>query len=119
MLDGTSPYQGTVPVTVLKVVGVELTSIGRFEPGERDEMLVQEDESSLRYGKLVISDGKIVGAILLGYSREVATVTSAVKQGWDVTPVIEQLRAGRWDALDQLATGRSLSSVSVVGLGSA
>ena len=119
VLDGTSPYQGTVPVTVLKVVGVELTSIGRFEPGERDEMLVQEDESSLRYGKLVISDGKIVGAILLGYSREVATVTSAVKQGWDVTPVIEQLRAGRWDALDQLATGRSLSSVSVVGLGSA
>jgi NAD(P)H-nitrite reductase large subunit/ferredoxin len=119
VLDGTSPYQGTVPVTVLKVVGVELTSIGQFEPGERDEMLVQEDESSLRYGKLVISDGQIIGAILLGYSREVATVTSAVKQGWDVSPVIEQLRAGRWDALERLATGRSLASVSVVGLGSA
>ncbi len=119
VLDGTSPYQGTVPVTVLKVVGVELTSIGQFEPGQRDEMLVQEDESSLRYGKLVISDRKIIGAILLGYSREVATVTSAVKQGWDVSPVMGQLRAGRWDALERLATGRSLSSVSVVGLGSA
>ena len=82
-------------------------------------MLVQEDESSLRYGKLVISDGRIIGAILLGYSREVATVTSAVKQGWDVSPVMEQLRAGRWDALERLGDGRSLASVSVVGLGSA
>ena len=25
-------YRGTVPVTILKVVGIELTSIGRFEP---------------------------------------------------------------------------------------
>ena len=106
-----------VPVTVLKVVGVDLTSIGEIEPrSEDDEVLVQEDESELRYGKLLISDGQIIGAILLGYSHEVAYVTSAVKQGWDVTPVLDALRAGRWDALERLGRGRSLSTISVVGM---
>jgi nitrite reductase (NADH) large subunit len=116
VLAETSPYQGTVPVTVLKVVGVDLTSIGEIDSRSADdEVIVQEDESVLRYGKLVISDGRIIGAILLGYSREVAHVTSAVKQGWDVTPAIDALRAGRWDALERLGRGKSLSPVSVVG----
>ena len=111
-----STYAGTVPVTVLKVVGVDLTSVGRFEPrSDADQVIVQEDEGSLRYRKLVISDNRIVGAILLGYSREVAPVTSAVKQRWDVTPVLSDLQAGRWDALERLGSGRVLSSVSVVG----
>ena len=29
---GDKRYEGVVPVTILKVVGIELTSIGRFEP---------------------------------------------------------------------------------------
>jgi len=118
VLAETSPYQGTIPVTVLKVAGVDLTSIGEIEPrSSADEVLVQDDESELRYGKLVISGGKIIGAILLGYSREVAPVTSAVKQGWDVTPALDALRAGRWDALERLGRGRALSAISVVGVG--
>ncbi len=118
VLKETNPYQGTVPVTVLKVVGVDLTSVGEIEPrSPDDEVVVQEDETELRYGKLVISEGQIIGAILLGYSKEVAYITSAVKQGWDVTPALDALRAGRWDALERLGRGRSLSSVSVVGLG--
>ena len=118
VLTDTSLYRGTVPVTVLKVVGVDLTSMGEIEPSSPDdEVLVQEDEDALRYGKLVISEGHIVGAILIGYSKEVAYVTSAVKQGWDVTPVLDELREERWDALERLGRGRSLSSVSVVGLG--
>jgi NAD(P)H-nitrite reductase large subunit len=111
-----STYSGTLPVTVLKVVGVDLTSIGRFEASsDQDDVIVQEDEGALRYGKLVISGNQIVGAILLGYSREVAAITSAVKQNWDIGPVLADLRAGRWGALDQLASNRPLSAVSVVG----
>jgi NADPH-dependent 2,4-dienoyl-CoA reductase/sulfur reductase-like enzyme/ferredoxin len=110
-----SSYGGTVPVTVLKVVGVDLTSVGQFEPtSDEDTVITQEDEAALRYGKLVISGDRIVGAILLGYSREVAPVTSAVKQKWDISPVLDDLQAGRWDALERLGSGRVLSSVSVV-----
>ena len=111
-----SEYAGTIPVTVLKVVGVELTSVGQFEPGsDQDEVVVREDDEELRYGKLVISGDRIVGAILLGYSREVASVTSAIKQAWDVGPVLGDLRAGRWDVLERFGSGRRLSSISVVG----
>jgi nitrite reductase (NADH) large subunit len=118
VLESTSPYQGTIPVTVLKVVGVELTSIGQIEPAsDRDEVIVQDDDSALRYGKLVISGGRVTGAILLGYSQEVSPVTSAVKQGWDVSPVIEDLRAGRFEALERLGRGRTLAPVSVIGVG--
>ena len=118
VLESTNPYRGTIPVTVLKVVGVELTSIGQIEPAsDRDEVIVQDDDSALRYGKLVISDGRVTGAILLGYSQEVSHVTSAVKQGWDVNPVIEDLRAGRWAALERVGRGKTLAPVSVVGLG--
>jgi nitrite reductase (NADH) large subunit len=78
---------------------------------------VQDDDNALRYGKLVISDGRIIGAILLGYSQEVSPITSAVKQGWDVRPVIEDLRAGRWAALERVGKGKTLAPVSVVGLG--
>ena len=107
-----------MPVTVLKVSGVELTSIGRIEAAsERDEVIVEEDERALRYGKLVICDGRIVGAILLGYATEVAPIATAVKQGRRVTGVLEDLRAGRWDVVEDLLQGEALSSVSVVGIG--
>jgi len=118
VLESTDEYRGTVPVTVLKVSGIELTSIGQIAPSsDADEVLLQEDESALQYGKLVLSRNKLVGAILLGYSTEVAPITTAVKQQWDVTPVLTALRAGRWGEIERVTRGRSLSAVSVVGIG--
>ena len=43
-----------------------------------------EDESAGRYRKLVIADGKIAGAILLGSGAEASPVVTAVKRGYDV-----------------------------------
>ena len=96
-------YRGSVPVTILKVVGIELTSMGRFmtEPG--DEEIVFEDEQSGRYRKLVIADGKIAGAILLGSAAEASPVVTAVKRGYDVRGLMGDLRAGRWDTLGELS----------------
>ena len=92
-----------MPVTILKVVGIELTSIGRFEAaGPHDEEIALEDDSG-RYRKLVVADGRIVGAILLGYSKEVAAVRTAITRGYDVTAQLGALRAGRWDVLAGLS----------------
>ncbi len=100
---GSKAYAGVVPVTILKVVGIELTSIGRFEATAGDEVIALEDESGRRYRKLVISGGRIAGAILLGYSQEVAPVRTAVTRGFDVTAHLGALRAGRWDVLTGLS----------------
>jgi nitrite reductase (NADH) large subunit len=94
---GDEIYTGTVPVTMLKVTGVELTSVGRFEPsGPEDEVIAQEDIAESRYRKLVVSDGTLVGAILLGYGVEAPAVVRAVKDGSDLTPWLGHLRAGDW-----------------------
>ena len=45
----------------------------------------------------------IVGAILLGYGREVTPVRAAITKGADVTPHLDALRGGNWGVLESLA----------------
>jgi len=103
---GATPatYTETPPVTMLKVVGVDLTSIGRIEPqSDRESVIALEESAEYRYRKLVIADGKIVGAILLGYPLEAPGVIEAVKQQLDITPYLTALQAGDWQVLSELA----------------
>ena len=66
-----------------------------------------------RYRKLVISGGRIVGAILLGHGNDVAAVRTAITRGFDVSNELDALRAGRWDVLAQLGAGAPLTPASV------
>jgi nitrite reductase (NADH) large subunit len=94
---GSRPYAGTVPVTMLKVVGVELLSVGRI--GGPNEVVVADDEA-LRYRKLVLDeDGRAVGAILLGHPEHVPGVTAAVREERPLGHLTEALSAGDWEAL--------------------
>jgi NADPH-dependent 2,4-dienoyl-CoA reductase/sulfur reductase-like enzyme/ferredoxin len=104
---GHKVYTGSVPFTMLKVVGVELTSIGRFEAQSGDEVVAIEEPGG-RYRKLVVEDGRVVGAILLGYSQEVAPVRTAIARGFHVGGVIDDLHAGRWHVLADLSGERPL-----------
>ncbi len=97
---GDAVYREIVPVTALKVVGVELTSIGRFEPETDEEMVITvEDTAAHQYRKLLIAQGKIVGAIFLGCPTDVPVVTEVIKREVDVTPHLDALRAGEWQVL--------------------
>ncbi|MDZ4718888.1 MAG: FAD-dependent oxidoreductase, partial [Roseiflexaceae bacterium] len=99
-MGGQASYREIIPVTALKVVGVDLTSIGRFEARSEDETVIAlEDTNEHRYRKLVIANGKIIGAILLGYPQDAAAVTAVIKQGIDITDCLDDLNAGRWDVL--------------------
>ena len=100
---GERRYEGVVPVTILKVVGIELASIGRIHTEPGDEAIVHEGTG--RYRKLVIADGRLVGAILLGPGNDVAAVRTAITKGFDVTPVLGALRQGRLDGLAKLSEG--------------
>ena len=104
---GDKAYVGSIPFTMLKVVGVELTSVGRFEEQAGDDVVAIEEPGG-KYRKLVIEDGRIVGAILLGYSQEVAAVRTAINRGFHVAGVMDSLRAGRWDVLAELSGERPL-----------
>ena len=92
-------YAGTVPVTQLKVVGVDLFSLGDFDGEEGDEVIRLMEPEDRRYRKLVLREGRIVGAIVLGYPQQAADVIRASKDDRDLTPEIDDIRAGRWQVL--------------------
>lgn len=62
-------YSGTTPQTTLKIVGIDLTSMGIHEPehlGGGWEILKKKDQTSNCYQKIVLKDNKLKGAILFG-----------------------------------------------------
>ena len=68
-----------------------------------------EDAAGGHYRKLVIADGRIAGAILLGHGNDVAAVRTAITRGFDVTHQhLDTLRAGRWDVLAELSGDQPL-----------
>jgi nitrite reductase (NADH) large subunit len=59
-------YSGSVVATNLKVSGVSVFSAGDFLSADGSETIVLNDASGGTYKKLVISDGRLTGAVLVG-----------------------------------------------------
>ena len=59
-------YYGSKLATKLKVMGVELASMGITEPTEDGDEVVQFAEPKVSYKKLIIRKGRLAGAIMLG-----------------------------------------------------
>jgi nitrite reductase (NADH) large subunit len=90
--DPTASYTRVVPSTTLKVSGIDLTSTGEVNPeGEGFQEVRFLDETRGIYKKLVIRQGKVVGAILLGDRTDAAAVNRLITQGVDVEPVADRL----------------------------
>jgi nitrite reductase (NADH) large subunit len=70
VLTGKQPdatYQGSRLSTTLKVMGVDLTSMGEVNAAGSDcEVVSHLDPAAGIYKKLVVRDGRLVGAVLLG-----------------------------------------------------
>lgn len=63
---GAAVYEGSVVSTNLKVSGVGVFSAGDFIGAEGTEAIVLNDSGHGTYKKLVISDGRLTGAVLVG-----------------------------------------------------
>jgi len=79
-------YTGTVPSNTLKVINVDLTSIGVVNPEDpKYEELKETDQKKGIYKKLVLDKGKIVGAILLGDKKGVTSIKRLIAHETDIT----------------------------------
>ena len=84
--DEQASYTGTVPSTTLKIVGIDLTSMGLVNPEESTyEEIKKTDETKGIYKKLVLDKGKIVGAIILGDKKGVTSIRRLITQETDIT----------------------------------
>jgi nitrite reductase (NADH) large subunit len=77
---GSSQFPGLPPSHRLKVQGIDLFSIGTFQPPDASYCVV-EDKAADTYLRLVVHDGKLVGANLFGDTALAGAVKTYVEQG--------------------------------------
>ncbi|MFW9880688.1 MAG: FAD-dependent oxidoreductase, partial [Candidatus Thorarchaeota archaeon] len=80
-------YKGTTPKNTLKIIGLELTSIGIIDPSKESsggwEILKKADKKDCCYQKLVLKESKLKGAILLGDTKAISYVYRKMEQDVD------------------------------------
>jgi nitrite reductase (NADH) large subunit len=77
-LNKKAAYHGSKLATKLKVMGVELASMGITDPKEeRDETIQFTEPKKGTYKKLIVRDGRLVGAILMGDISKAAYLMQA------------------------------------------
>jgi nitrite reductase (NADH) large subunit len=64
--DPEATYPGSALSTKLKVMGVELAVMGEREPKDDDEVITYTEPKRGVYKKLIVREGRLAGAILLG-----------------------------------------------------
>ena len=88
-------YAGSVLSTNLKVSGVNVFSAGDFLGADGTEEIVLSDPGIGLYKKLVIADGRLVGAVLLGDTADGLWYFDLIRSGADVEAMRDDLAFGR------------------------
>jgi nitrite reductase (NADH) large subunit len=86
--DPRATYRGSVVSTKLKVMGVDLAVMGEREPRDDDDEVVTYAEPKRGvYKKLIVREGRLVGAILLGDSAGAPALLQAFDRAADLPDV--------------------------------
>ncbi|PEQ12407.1 nitrite reductase large subunit [Novosphingobium sp. PC22D] len=93
-------FEGTVTSTKLKVSGIDLFSAGDFSgspgpDGELCEDIVMRDASRGVYKRVVVRDGKLIGAVLYGDTADGNWYFDLMRQESDVSDIREALIFGQ------------------------
>ncbi|MGH8530212.1 MAG: nitrite reductase small subunit NirD [Nevskiales bacterium] len=92
---GHSRYSGSITATKLKVTGIDLFSAGDFVGGEDSEDLVYKDSRRGVYKRLVVKDGKLIGAVLYGDVKDGNWYFELIKKGTAIGAVRDRLVFGQ------------------------
>lgn len=88
MLSMDLPYQGTVASNTLKVAGLYVTSAGlAVQEEQTSEVLTRQAPEEGLYKKIVLREGRIVGAIWMGTKKGAAEIGRLVAGKKDVSTV--------------------------------
>jgi len=94
--DTPQPYVASAPHTSLKVTGIDVFSAGALEArDDGDDEITLRDAGSNQYKKLVVRDGRLVGAILYGEIADGPWFVELIESKRDITPLRDGLIFGR------------------------
>ncbi|MHA1294218.1 MAG: FAD-dependent oxidoreductase [Promethearchaeota archaeon] len=95
-------YNGTIPKNTLKVVGIDLTSIGIYDIDDKDligagwEILKNLDKKEGCYKKIVLKENKLKGAILLGEKKAINYINKNIGKDIDKLELREAINLYEW-----------------------
>jgi nitrite reductase (NADH) large subunit len=92
--DTSARYIGSAIATKLKVSGVNVFSAGEFEDGPASEIITLEDEGEGTYRKLVVRDGRLVGAVLVGDTADAPWYLDLLRSGAEISHMRDVLAFG-------------------------
>jgi nitrite reductase (NADH) large subunit len=96
-------YAGSVVATNLKVSGVSVFSAGDFLGADGSEAIVLSDVRRGAYKKLVIADGRLTGAVLIGETADALWYLDLIRQRKPVAAIRREMMFGRSFALPSKA----------------
>lgn len=82
---GYARYTGSITSTKLKVTGVDLFSAGDFIGDEDSETITLSDPAGGLYKKLVVRDGKLVGACAFGDTADGSRFLRLIRECKDIS----------------------------------
>ena len=88
-------YKGSLLATNLKVSGVGVFSAGDFLGADGGEPIVLSDPEHGIYRKLIVKDGRIAGAVLLGDTGDALWYLDLIRSGAPIAAMREALVFGR------------------------
>jgi len=95
MAGGDMIYHGTTMANTLKVVGVDLGSAGNIDADNEFESKTVRGEDI--YKKIVLSDNKVIGCIMLGDTGGFNKITRAMSQDQDLSQTRDLLVSEGFD----------------------
>jgi nitrite reductase (NADH) large subunit len=88
-------YSGSILATNLKVSGVQVFSAGDFDDRTGTERIVLADPGLGTYKKLLIADGRLVGAVLFGDAVDGLWYLELIRAGTPIAGFRDDLMFGR------------------------
>ena len=116
--DISGPYRGSLAISLLKMEGLHLCSMGLTEVPANDgsyEEIIFVDKSKRYYKKCIVQGDKLVGAILIGDKNEFAEFRDLIANGTELSEKrLQLLRSSK--QVDPLE-GKLVCSCNTVGQG--
>jgi nitrite reductase (NADH) large subunit len=88
-------YGGSVVATNLKVSGVSVFSAGDFAGAQGSETIVLSDTAAGTYKKLVIADGRLTGAVLVGDAGDALWYLELIRNRAPIARIRSDMMFGR------------------------
>jgi nitrite reductase (NADH) large subunit len=96
---GGASYSGSVVATNLKVSGVAVFSAGDFIAADGAETIVLNDARRGTYKKLVIANGRLAGAVLVGDTQDALWYLELIRTREPIAKIRSEMMFGRSLAL--------------------